>query len=95
MTVQVNETEIPAGNQATILCSVKYPFGYGILSINWTLGGINVNLSSAKYDGIILDTHTLKIYDFQPGDSGRYRCIAANAMGTGQSEEIQLQMIGK
>jgi hypothetical protein len=74
---------------------MESPFGFGIVSINWTLDGNNVNLSSVKYDGNILGTHTLKIYDFQSGDSGRYRCIAANAMGTGQSEEIELQMIGK
>ena len=95
MTVEVNETEIPAGSQATILCSMESPFGFGIVSINWTLDGNNVNLNSVKYDGNILGTHTLKIHDFQSGDSGRYRCIAANAMGTGQSEEIELQMIGK
>lgn len=95
MTVQVNETEIPAGSQATILCSMESPFGFGIVSINWTLDGNNVNLTRAKYDGIILDTHTLKIHDFQSGDSGSYRCIAANAMGKGRSEEIVLQMIGK
>ena len=95
MTVQVNETETPAGSQANILCSMESPFGFGIVSINWTLDGNNVNLNSVKYDGNILGTHTLKIHDFQSSDSGRYRCIAANAMGTGQSEEIELQMIGK
>jgi hypothetical protein len=41
-------------------------------------------------EGIVHGTHTLKINDFQWDDSGRYRCIAATAMGTGQSQERQI-----
>jgi hypothetical protein len=35
---------------------MESPFGFGIVSINWTLDGNNVNLNSVKYDGNILGT---------------------------------------
>ena len=92
VSIQVNETDIPAGSQAAISCTMVSPLG--ILSVNWTLNDTNIDLSKAKYEGILLGTHTLQIKDFQSDDSGRYRCIAATAMGTGQSQERQIQMIG-
>jgi hypothetical protein len=64
-----------------------------IVSANWTLDDTGIDLSKAKYEGIVHGTHTLKINDFQSDDSGRYRCIAATAMGTGQSQERQFTCI--
>ena len=93
VTVQANETRIPAGGQATILCTIDSPLG--ILSLNWTLNDTKIDLNCIKYEGMLLGTHILQIKDFQSGDSGRYRCIAATAMGTSQSEEIEIKMIGK
>jgi hypothetical protein len=71
----------------------KYTFidsPLGILSLNWTLNDTDIDLSCAKYEGMLLGTHTLQIKDFQSDDSGRYTCIAATAMGTSQSEEIEI-----
>ena len=92
VSIQVNETDSPAGSQAAISCTMVSPLG--ILTVNWTLNDTNIDLSKAKYEGIVHGTHTLKINDFQSDDSGRYRCIAATAMGTAQSQERQIQMIG-
>ena len=93
VTVKANETIIPAGSQAAILCTIDSPLG--LLSLNWTLNGTNIDLNCTKYEGMLLGTHTLQIKDFQSDDSGRYRCIAATAMGTSRSEEIEIKMIGK
>lgn len=93
VTVQTGETSIPAGGQAVILCTIDSPLG--ILSLNWTLNGTTIDLNCTKYEGVILGTHTLQINDFQSGDSGSYRCIAETAMGTNQSHEIEIKMIGK
>lgn len=92
VSIQVNETDIPARSQAAISCTMVSPLE--IVSANWTLDDTGIDLSKAKYEGIVHGTHTLKINDFQSDDSGRYRCIAATAMGTGQSQERQIQMIG-
>lgn len=91
--IQATTTDIPAGNQAAILCTIVSPLG--ILSVNWTLGGTNLDLSQGKYEGIVHGNHTLRINNFQSDDSGNYRCLAATAMGTGESQEIQIQVIGK
>ena len=88
MTVQADETRIPTGGQAAILCTIDSPLG--ILSLNWALNDTNIDLSRTKYEGMLLGTHTLQINDFQSGDSGRYTCIAETAMGTSQSEEIEM-----
>ena len=93
VTVQADETRIPVGGQAAILCTIDSPLG--ILSVNWTLNGTKIDLGCRKYYGKILGTHTLQIKDFQSDDSGRYECIAATAMGTNQSGEIEIKMIGK
>jgi len=93
VTVQADETRIPAGGQAAILCTIDSPLG--IVSLNWTINDTEIDLSWGKYEGMILGTHTLKIIDFQSDDSGRYRCIAATALGTSQSEEIEIKTIGK
>ena len=93
VTVQANETIIPTGSQAAILCTIDSPLG--ILSLNWTLNDTDIDLNCAKYEGMLLGTHTLQIKDFRSDDSGRYICIAATAMGTSQSEEIEIKMIGK
>ena len=92
VSIQEPETGILAGDQAAIECTIVSPLG--ILSVNWTLNGTNIDLSKAKYEGIVHGTHTLKINNFQSDDSGRYRCNAASALGTNQSLEVQIQMIG-
>ena len=92
VSIQVTQTDIPAGDQAAIQCTIVSPLG--ILLVNWTLDDNTIDLGKTKYEGIVHGTHTLKINNFQSDDSGRYRCIAATAMGTSQSPEVQIQMIG-
>jgi hypothetical protein len=45
-------------------------------------------MDNSKYTGATLECHDLIINNWQPSDSGRYRCFARNIMGEGKSEEI-------
>jgi hypothetical protein len=66
VSIQVNETDIPVGSQAAISCTMVSSLG--IVSVNWTLDDTSIDLSKAKYEGIVHGTHTLKINDFQWDD---------------------------
>jgi hypothetical protein len=42
-------------------------------------------MDNSKYTGATLECHDLIINNWQPSDSGRYRCFARNIMGEGKS----------
>ena len=59
-----------------------------VTSVRWTYNDIDLVMDNSKYTGATLECHDLIINNWQPSDSGRYRCFARNIMGEGKSEEI-------
>ncbi|CAG2194112.1 HMCN [Mytilus edulis] len=51
-------------------------------------------MSSARYTGSSVSTPSLTITNLNSNDTGNYICLAANSVGTGQSLQGQLTVIG-
>lgn len=55
---------------------------------------INSNTNTNKYTGSTVNTPSLTILNAKADDQAVYTCFAENAIGKGQSQQTQLQIIG-
>ena len=55
---------------------------------------INTNTNSNKYSGSSTGTPSLTILNADSNDVGSYTCYATNSVGTGQSQQTQLSVVG-
>jgi hypothetical protein len=57
-------------------------------------GGSNINMNSGKYSGSTVNNPSLTISSSALSDEGNYRCYATNSIGTGQSQNTYLDVVG-
>ena len=55
---------------------------------------INSNSNSIKYQGSTTSTPSLTILNADSNDDASYTCFATNSIGTGQSQQTQLSVVG-
>lgn len=84
------------GETIILGCSVSaYPT---VTSVYWhKVSGSTtstVNMSSARYSGSSVNTPSITITNLNSNDAGNYTCLAANSVGTGQSRQGPLTVIG-
>ncbi|XP_052062340.1 hemicentin-1-like [Mytilus californianus] len=84
------------GTNLTMKCNVS-----GIpapLSVSWlrneTSGMTSIQSNSGKYDGGILTSTSLTIYNVADTDEGWYTCFATNLAGSSYSEPVYLNVSG-
>lgn len=53
-----------------------------------------VDMSIARYTGSSVNTPSITITNLNSNDAGNYTCLAANSVGTGQSRQGPLTVIG-
>lgn len=67
-------------------------------NIYWqkTKNGIQtkINSNSIKYQGSTTSTPSLTILNADSNDDASYTCFATNTIGTGQSQQTQLSVVG-
>ncbi|XP_076095861.1 basement membrane-specific heparan sulfate proteoglycan core protein-like [Mytilus galloprovincialis] len=84
------------GDTITLGCTVSA--NPSATSVYWqkVTGSITstVDMSSARYTGSSVSTPSLTITNLNSNDTGNYICLAANSVGTGQSLQGQLTVIG-
>ena len=84
------------GDTITLGCTVSA--NPSATSVYWqkVTGSITftVDMSSARYTGSSVSTPSLTITNLNSNDAGNYICLAANSVGTGQSLQGQLTVIG-
>ncbi|KAK3107564.1 hypothetical protein FSP39_017383 [Pinctada imbricata] len=98
VTIPQTSYSVNLGVSITIPCSVTS--SPAATSIQWQRVSANGNpsnidiLGSAKYAGGEVSSPSLVIFNSQLSDSGNYRCLATNSIGTGQSTVAYLDVIG-
>lgn len=56
--------------------------------------GTNVDMNNNKYSGSTVNSPSLTINNAALSDEGSYRCYATNSIGTGQSQNTFLDVVG-
>ncbi|CAG2239189.1 HMCN [Mytilus edulis] len=84
------------GDTITLGCTVSA--NPGVTSVYWqkVSGSITstVDMSNSRYTGSSVSTPSLTITNLNSNDDGNYICLAANSIGTGQSIQGPLTVIG-
>lgn len=87
---------VNVGNSITLQCTVNAnPIA---TSVTWQLYinnvATNINMSSGRYGGSSVGSPSLVISDAVMSDEGFYICTATNSVGSGQSQQSFLDVIG-
>jgi hypothetical protein len=84
------------GNDVTLVCTITSIPSYN--EVKWDKGmhGIptEVVIDSNKYTGSTVNTPSLTIHSADSSDVGYYTCYGTNSVGTGQSQEVHLDVVG-
>ena len=84
------------GNSITLQCTVSA--NPTETSVTWERYdnnvATNIDLSNSRYSGSSVGSPSLVINDAAISDEGFYLCKASNSVGTGQSQQTFLDVIG-
>jgi len=85
------------GNRVTLQCTVTANPPH--TSVGWqrVLSNGNtqpIDMTNSRYSGVTLGSPSLIIDNTIKTDEGKYVCIAANLVGSGQSQQTYLTVVG-
>ncbi|VDI64014.1 hemicentin [Mytilus galloprovincialis] len=95
--VASNAYSVNIGNSITLQCNVQAnPFH---TSVKWQRVDVNgnavdIDMTNSRYTGSEVNSPSLVISQTMKSDEGRYVCLATNAVGTGQSQQTYLTVVG-
>lgn len=96
VTVAQRSYSVNYGQTVQLVCTVSG--NPSAQSVYWqkTKNGIqtNINSNSIKYQGSTTSTPSLTILNADSNDAASYTCFATNSIGTGQSQQTQLSVVG-
>lgn len=96
MTTESDYYDIPYGHNHTITCRVMAVPVFTKIYWQKISNGTTMNITSNSpgIDGARITRPSLTILKAAPSDSGQYICIAENVAGMGQSNSINLTVLG-
>ncbi|CAG2218677.1 unnamed protein product [Mytilus edulis] len=95
--VASNAYSVNIGNSITLQCNVQAnPFH---TSVKWQRvdnndNAVDIDMTNSRYNGSQVNSPSLVISQTITSDEGRYFCLATNAVGTGQSQQTYLTVVG-
>ncbi|XP_052103233.1 hemicentin-1-like [Mytilus californianus] len=98
VTVQQTIYNVNYGNSAVLVCSVTANPAHTIVYWRKIKNGVSTDIdvvnSNNKYSGSTVSNPSLQIYNADLNDEANYVCFASNSVGTGQSSQTFLDVIG-
>lgn len=84
-------------NTITLQCSVQANPIH--TSVKWQRvdasgNAVDVDMTNSRYSGSSVNSPSLVISNTVKADEGRYVCLATNLVGTGQSQQTYLTVVG-
>ncbi|XP_063441331.1 hemicentin-1-like isoform X2 [Mytilus trossulus] len=95
--VQQSLYTVNIGQSATLECTVTASPQHTIVYWQKVVGGVATTISTSssnRYSGSTVNNPSLTISASQSGDEAYYICFASNEVGTGQSSQTYLDIIG-
>jgi len=93
-----NTYSVNIANSITLECTVTANPTHTSVTwlrvLNGVTSSINLGGNVQKYTGSAVNTPSLTIYNAVQADEGYYICQATNAVGTGQSSQTYLDVVG-
>jgi hypothetical protein len=84
------------GNDVTLVCIITSTLSY--TEVKWVKAVNNVRkgvvIDGSKYSGSTVNSPSLTIHRVDSSDVGYYTCYGSNSVGTGQSQEVHLDVVG-
>ena len=98
MTVTNPSYSVNIGNTVTLDCTVTAnPTENNVYwqkIVNGVTSTINSGTNTNKYGGSTVQSPSLQIFNTDQSDEATYVCFATNSIGTGQSQQTTLNVIG-
>ena len=96
VTVASNQYSVNIGNSITLECTVVASPTHNSVYWERNVNGVStrITLNTGKYSGSTVNTPSLTISNAENNDEGFYICFATNSVGTGQSANTFLDVIG-
>ena len=95
MTVTPDQQSIIVGNPVTLGCSVQANPMHTTVVWRKMVNGVATDLpASSRYSGSTVSNPSLSITRVESGDIGNYMCCATNSVGTGQSTQTFVNVVG-
>ncbi|XP_076098438.1 hemicentin-1-like isoform X4 [Mytilus galloprovincialis] len=96
--VQVQQPQYNSnfGSTVTLVCTVTANPAHTTVQWQRVINNqrSNINIGLAKYTGSTVNTPTLTINNVELSDEGNYVCTATNSIGTGESTQTFLDVVG-
>ena len=84
------------GDTITLGCTISAnPAASSVYWQKYSGGAVStIDMLNTRYSGSTTTTPSLTIIDLHSNDEGNYVCLAANSVGTGQSAQGPLTVVG-
>lgn len=96
MTVLSTSYSVNIANSVTLQCTVTA--NPSATTVMWQRivnnNAVNVDLTNPRYSGSTIQSPSLVISNIAGTDEGFYICMASNSVGTGQSQQTFLDVVG-
>ncbi|XP_063428595.1 hemicentin-1-like isoform X18 [Mytilus trossulus] len=92
-----NQYQVNIGNTITLQCQVTATPQHTVVEWRRTINGVTNTISvtnTNKYSGSTVATPSLTISTSASSDEGFYTCYATNSIGTGNSQQTYLDVVG-
>ncbi|XP_071159622.1 hemicentin-1-like isoform X15 [Mytilus edulis] len=92
-----NQYQVNFGNTITLQCQVTATPQHTVVEWRRTINGVTNTISvtnTNKYSGSTVATPSLTISTSASSDEGFYTCYATNSIGTGNSQQTYLDVVG-
>jgi len=90
------QSSVTIGRQITLVCTITSTPPHTHVKWVKTVNNVptDVVIDGRKYSGSTVNSPSLTIHSVDSSDVGLYTCYGTNRVGTGQSQEVHIDVVG-